>query len=711
MLTSIRWLNRYLDPSTLTPDEAEAKLIAHSFPIESREAKQTPEGPDTVLDVEVTSNRGDCLCHLGLARDLAVTTGRKLLSPRPAVVGKGPKVETVTSVENQVPVLCARFTARVIRGVKVGPSPKWLVSALESIGQRSINNVVDVSNFVLFELGHPSHTFDLNTLRGKRLVVRHAKAGEELVALDKRTHKLLPGDVVVADAERAVSLAGVIGGLDTGVTEKTTDVLLEVATWDPATIRRAARRLEIRTDAGYRFERIVDARDLEWASARCAELIMELAGGELCDGVISVGAPLAAPAVIELRPARCEHVLGKAIAASEMVALLRGIGVTCAEVSGGGGGGGTIRCTPPHHRLDLTREIDLIEEVARLHGLDSIKESQTIGVSLDSRQPIAWPLREKATRELGRVLTSQGFHETVTFSFMVPAHAAMFMPAGLRGLRVDEARRKDMPAMRPSVIPSLLTCRRANQDAKAAPSGGVGGSAGIRLFELAAVFAEADGAAARQTVERRVLAMLADAGDSHDSRQAALRAVRGTIERAVRELGGAGATVAFEPTAPPNAGIDAAGCASVRLGGASEKTAGFIGLVNGAALSAWGLDQSAAVAEVDLGALIALYPPRNSAKLLPQFPAIERDLSVILDEKIAWETVERTLAGLSLERLESRAFVGTYRGKQIGAGKKSVTLRLRFRDDSRTLRHEEVDPQVGQAVAALKQSLGAELRA
>ncbi len=707
MLTSLRWINRLLDPSNLGPDEAEAKLIAHSFPLESREDKATAEGPDTLMDVEVTSNRGDCLCHLGLARELAATTGRALRMPDgtlPPTAGR-PRVESVTSVENRVAGpggACPRFTARVIRGVKVGPSPAWLVNALESVGQRSINNVVDVSNYVLHELGHPSHTFDLNTLRGKKLIVRPALDGETFVALDKRSHALKTTDIVVADAERAVSLAGVIGGLETGVTEKTTDVLLEMATWDPVIVRRAARRLDIRTDASHRFERIVAAGDLAWASARAARLILEVAGGELCDGMIDAGTGEPAKRSVTLRAARLEHLLGKRVDDAEVQRLLETIGIGVASSTPA-----AWTCTIPHHRPDLLREVDLIEEVARLHGLDQFKIADTIPVRLDINQPQAWSNREKATASVAATLTGLGFFETVTFSFAPREHAELFVPKGLRTLKVDEARRPGTPYLRPSIIPSLLSVRRANQDALVRPDAG----GGVRLFELGAVFAEADDgkASARQTKEQRHVGILIDASSDAVANQSAIRTLRGTVERIVHALGRASAKIAFEPMPAPFPAADSSACAGVRING---QPAGYIAITSRDAEKRWGIDERCAVCELNLGTLIDIYPGTTRITPLPAFPGIERDLSVVVDETIAWAKIDETIAKANLDRLEARRFVGVYRDtKKLGQGKKSLTLRLAFRDPSRTLRHEEVDPQVAAAVAALKGAVGAELRA
>ncbi|MBL0927421.1 MAG: phenylalanine--tRNA ligase subunit beta [Phycisphaerales bacterium] len=697
MWTSIEWLNSLLEPAGLSADEAEHALTHLGFPIESREERSG----DDLLDVELTSNRGDCLCHLGLAREIAAGTARRLKRP----YGKGFRTSpaaaaSVAGVENLVPEGCPRFTARVIRGVRVGPSPKWLVQRLERIGQRSISNVVDVSNYVLAELGHPSHTFDLNTIAGRRLFVRSARPDEPFVALDGRKHALRPGELVVADADRAVSLAGIIGGLDTGVTASTTDILLEVATWDPVTIRRAARRLDIRTDASHRFERSVDARDLLMAQDRLCELIVEVAGGEVLAGTIEAGPALPPARVIDLRASRCWDLLGIEVAPEQMARLLGAVGVS-AEVSGGGRSA-VLRCTVPNHRArDLEREVDLIEEVARLNGFEKLREAPSIDIRLDFRHPEQWLARERVTEDVGSVLTGMGFFETVTFSFVTEAHAAAFLPPGLRAVKVDEARRKDAPYLRPSLVPSLLICRRANQDGRVAP----GPDGVVRLFEFASIFAERDDGArhTRQTVEARRIGMLIDASDA----QAGVRALRGAIDAAARAAGGPDVHVGAAPleAAPPI--FKPGRVSAVTIGG---RACGFVGALGLGELAPWGLDAPVAVAEVDLDALISLYPPKARAHALPAFPAIERDISWVVDEPTPWAGLHAAVAGAKLDRCEAVQFVGVYRGKPLPPGRKSVTLRLRFRDAARTLRHEEVDPQMAAATAALKAAVGGELR-
>lgn len=701
MKISVRWLNEYLEPATITAESAEETLTFVGFPIET--AEELPNG-DVRLDVEVTSNRGDCLSHFGLAREIAAATGRRLRHPNPAEATPtgGAEAGTSAAVDNRVTDVCRMFTAQVIRGVKVGPSPKWLVDALEAVGQRSINNVVDVTNYVAFEYGQPTHVFDLKTIgtdnARAKLIVRYASKGEKLALLDGRTITLVGDELVVADTAnggRAVSLAGVMGGKETEVTGATTDVLLEAATWDPVTVRRAARRFNIRTDASYRFERIVDPRTIEKAAARAAGLIVKLGGGTLAPGMIRAGVVASELTSVKLRPSRVKAILGQEVAPGEIARVLGALEIMCSP-----NGEDAMLCTVPAHRPDVDREIDLIEEIARIRGLDKLPVHEKVGVRVKPPQN-----SERAVRELGSVLNGLGFSETITFTFVSEKDAAAFIPSGMESLRVCDERRKADPVLRPSALPSLLACRRRNQDANVEGDG----DGGVRLFELSAVFAQQGG----KEVERRNLALAADAcfpggAKSAEQKQNAVRLLRGAIESAARALGGAQTRIEFEPAAQtPMAAYEPGTCAGVVING---KRAGIIGLLSAAVQKQHDLSRPMAIAEVGLDELVALFPPKSLVHALPEFPAIERDLSLVVAEQTAWASIERLVSGLKLPLLEASSFVGTFRGQQVGAGKKSVTLRLRFRDDKRTLRHEEVDPQVATVVEKAKAELGAEMR-
>lgn len=684
MLCDLRWLNTYLDPA-IGPDEAESVLMGLGFPIETR--TEAPGG-GWVLDVEVTSNRGDCLAYLGLAREISARTGRRVKDPA-AITGVPEAGGGSIGVSVLSPEACPRFTARVIRGVRVGPSPAWLREALERIGQRSISNVVDATNFVAFETGNPSHAFDLRALEGGRLVVRWAEEGEPLTTLDGKKRTLRADELVVADAARARSLAGVIGGEDSEVTAATTDVVLEVATWDPIVVRRAARRHQVRTDASHRFERRVDPRTLDAASARATALIIEVAGGTADRGLIGVG-EADTPEPIRLRPGAVARTLGYPIDGAETARLLSALRIGVRD-----SGNGELLCVPPPGRLDLTREIDLVEEVARLKGLEAVPVRETLPVSVRAAQGA-----ERGRREAGAVLAGLGFFEAVTFSFAARGAAGLFLEPGASLVEVDDTRRAEEPALRPSVLTGLLACRRANHDARVRVEGGV------RLFEVASVFEQNAGGAA----ERRRLAVLADVpGEGPrrtvEQRQAGVRIVRGAIEAVVRALGGSEAALGVEPAAGPRA-FDPVAYARLSLNGAPI---GGMGLLSPEASA--GLETPVAGGEVDLEPLLATFPPRAVVRPLPQFPAIERDLSVVVEEGTAWERIERVAAASRPAGLESVVFVGTYRGKQAGPGRKSVTLRLTFRDAARTLTHGEVDGPVAGVVDALKRELGAELRA
>jgi len=695
MLTSLAWLNRYLD-RPVTADEAEHALMEAGFPIESRES--LPSG-DIKLDVEITSNRGDCLCHVGLAREVAAKTGRALKQPdfkEPAASGE--KVAQALTLDNRHPEVCRIFTARVIRGVKIGPSPAWLSAALASVGQRSINNVVDVTNFIASELGNPCHVFDLARLDGQSLVIRYAKEGEPLTTLDGKKRTLKADELVVADAARAQSLAGVIGGQDSEVSGSTADVVFEMATWDPVTVRRAARRLGIRTDASYRFERIVDPRTIDAAARRAVALIVEAAGGTVCEGVLAAGKSLPEPLGVRFRPSRCRAVAGIEIATDEIVKHLRGVGV---EVEPIGRAGEELRCTVPAWRPDLFREIDLIEEVIRLKGLDAIPVAEKLPIAVGAAQS-----RERAVREIGSVLTGLGFYETVTFSFVSREQAAPFAVPGIKVVEIGDDRRAAEPALRPSIVPSLIACRRANQDRRSVPAGSV------RLFEIASIFGETDAGPTRRgaSVERRHLALLMDVPGTRPGaaeNQTGLRLLRGAVESVVRAMRGTADGLEFAPTVPAGGAFETGAHAGITLDG---KPLGYAALVAPGVLAASGLDAPVVASELNLDALVEGYPPRARIVGLPAFPAIDRDLTITVGDAIAWAKIQTNVEAARLPWLDRLEFVGTYRGKQVGPGKKSVTLRLYFRDEHRTLRREEVDPQIESLVGLLKREVGAEVR-
>lgn len=675
MQTSVRWINDYLDRPA-TAEEIADGLTRAGFPLDGREER----AGDICLEIETTSNRGDCLCHVGLARELAAMSGRKVKFNPSRPVASGPAASSLASVENREHGRCPLYTGRIIRGVKVGPSPAWLADRLRAIGQIPRNNVVDATNFVLFELGQPTHVFDLATLKGARIIVRCANPGEPFQPLGDGAPavKLTTDDLVIADAERPVALAGVKGGALTAVTESTTDLLLEAATFAPASVRRSSRRHAISSDSNYRFERGVHPATIAAAADRLAELILQIAGGQLCDGVLSAGAELPPERTVSLRPARCRALLGREIADAEIIRSLTDLGFHV-EVSGD-----TLRCRVPAARIDIEREVDLIEEICRMSGLDKLPLRETIAVRVAPAQT-----HLVARRLVQDLLVSQGFIECVTHSLVSDAAADAFLPPGSTPLRTLESRTMAEPALRPSIIPSLLRVRKHNQDH---------GVSDLKLFEVASTFRRD----AQGHVERPSLGMIVDGGNL----ELGIRPLRGAIERVARAMSGPDVEVAVAPL-PDGAISWLTPAGEVRVDG---RPIGVIGVVTDAARRAAGVDQSLLAAELDLRALTQSYPPDTQVHPLPDRPAIERDISAIVSESTAWNDIEELIDRLGLQHLEQAEFVTVYRGKNVGPGRKSVTLRLRFRASDRTLRHEEVDLQMTQAMAALRDSLKAEIR-
>jgi phenylalanyl-tRNA synthetase beta chain len=598
----------------------------------------------------------------------------------------------------------------VIKGVKVGSSPAWLAARLEAIGQRPINNVVDVTNFVLFELGNPCHAFDLAKLAGRSLHVRTARAKEQLVTLDGTSRVMKGNEVVICDANGPTSLAGIMGGLASSVTSNTTDIVIEMATWDPVKVRTAARAHQLRTSASSRYERIVDARTLVAAMDRACELILHVAGGSLCEGQLDVHAQPKPATTITLRPSRVHALLGVEIETDTIVRCLQRLEIDVGPV---GRGGEVLLCTVPVHRPDLTREVDLIEEVARLVGFDKIVAKDRVLVPVQSAQH-----DELARRSVAGALAAQGFFETITFSFATPKAAALSTHAGLEPIVMDDARRGDEPALRSSPLTGLLAARAHNQNAGASQDGGV------RLFELASAFMQKPLAAGTKlddhsvrSVEKNVLALLMDApGTKVDHQREGVRLLRGAIEAVVRSCTGDARDLKVTPlqtgSKPVSGAYDDRGFAQLQVRDAKGvmRELGCFGLASKAAMQTFALDHPVLIAELDMHALVASGPVRSKVVLPPGFPSIERDVSLIVDERVMWATIEHEVQAHAQAPLESVAFVTTFRGPQVGEGKKSVTMRLAYRDATRTLTHSEIDAPVQQLLSKLKEKIAFEIR-
>jgi len=402
MIVSWNWLKEYVDLS-MSVDELTERLTLSGLNLEGVEKIGDD---DVAIDLEVTSNRPDCLGHIGVAREIAVLWNHSLKHPPAAPASAGPSATDQTSVTVTSPDLCPRYTARILRGVKVGPSPDWLVARLQSLGIATINNVVDISNFVMMECGQPLHVFDFAKLAGSKIIVRKATPGEKFLAINHQEYELSPDACVIADANRPVALAGVMGGADTEVSNTTTDLLIESADFAPLSVRNTARRLNLQSPSSYRFERGVDPEGIDWASRRCCELILELAGGELAEGMVDVAQPAAPREEVKLRFDQLPRILGITVPEAEVRKILTDLGNrethACDKC---------VKVVPPTWRADLTREIDLIEEIARIHGYEKIPEDA--GVKMVASK------RTREDRVLDRVrdaMVGAGFDEAITLS-------------------------------------------------------------------------------------------------------------------------------------------------------------------------------------------------------------------------------------------------------------------------------------------------------
>lgn len=683
MNTSARWINDYLDRPATAQEQADA-LTRAGFPIEHSEVVPAGEveGGDTRQDVELTSNRGDCLCHVGLAREVAAVTGRTAKPPHAAPKATGQAASSIIKVTNREPLLCPLYTARVIRGVKVGPSPRWLADRLTARGDIPRNNIVDASNFVLFELGQPTHVFDLATLRGTppQIIIRKAKPNEQFLPIGEGAAevKLSDHDLVIADAERAVAIAGVKGGALTAVTNTTTDILIEAATFAPASVRSTSRRLGIASDSSYRFERGVHPGQINEAADRLAALILELCGGELSQGVVSDGQPIPPRRQATMRCERCRRILGVDVADDAMVQALSKLGLEPRLHQD------EITCTIPHQRIDLEREIDLIEEVGRIIGLENIVIADSLRIRVAPPQPT-----ELAGRAVNDALVGMGYIETVTHSLVSDQAAAAFLPPGMELLRVADERARAEPALRPSILPSLLRVFAHNRD---------NGVRDVKLFETASTFGQMQG----KHLEAVNLALLQPQTDSNEGS----RAIRGAIDQLVHIVLGPNAMISVEPISQLPWFVSG-GAAVIRING---DVLGTFGILPPKTTALFGVNDRLLAAEIGLPAHYHRYPPNTEAHSLPAFPGIERDVSAILEDRVKWIEVKSAVEGLNLQHLETIDFITTFRGKQIGPGRKSLTLRAIFRAPDRTLTHGEVDPQMNALMAALKAKFNAEIR-
>ncbi|HMG74042.1 MAG TPA: phenylalanine--tRNA ligase subunit beta [Pyrinomonadaceae bacterium] len=686
MLISYNW-QRELTETKLDPHEVRERLTNVGLAVDAVDERDG----DFVLDVEVPSNRGDCLSHVGIARELAVVEKSQISNLKSQIGGTQGKTSDLASVEISDPDLCPRYAARVIRGVKIAPSPDWLVKRLEVLGQRPINNVADITNYVLHELGQPLHAFDLAKLGQQRIVVRRAAKGEAIKTLDGVERKLDSEMLVIADATRPVAVAGVMGGEDSEISSATQDVLIESAWFNPASVRRTAKLLGLHTEASHRFERGVDPEGVLSAQERCVSMICEIAGGIATEDVLDVYPAPFPTKTVALRPERVAAITGVQVPRADMLRILTGLGFELLEDNPA-----KLTFTVPSWRHDVAIEEDLVEEVARHTGYDQIR-TELPPASLAGE----YHSSERAKRALRKAMSARGFDEAISLSFteltedfeLIPDFAGRSLtPVVLTNPIVEEASR-----MRQTLLPGLLNSIRHNLNH---------GNRDVCLFETGRVFGAIK--PGELPLEREAFALAATGGAMNANRVEAERELdffdlKGALESAVDAM-----------NLPP-LDFEMAEVKHLRSGQSAVISikgtqVGSIGRLAEPLATAYKFRQPIFVAEVDLTVLLdteelpVLYSP------LPRFPSIVRDVSLLVDRKVTVAELLRAARNGKAEHFIGAHFVGTYEGEGIPDDKRSVTLRFEYRADDRTLRDEEVDEIHWQLVETLKAKFNAEVR-
>ena len=687
MKVQVDWLKEYTEIDVPT-DELGHVLTMAGLEIESHETVELPDGEKSeVLELNVTPNRGYCLSHIGVAREVSALLNKSLKLPDPLKTLESEwgtiAVEDRVSVENLEPELCPRYCALVIENVKVGPSPKWLKDRLTAIGLRPINNIVDITNFVMMEYGQPLHAFDRDLLAGNKIIIRRAKKGEPFASLDGTELKLEPDALVIADGEKPVALAGIMGGINSQVSETTSHIVLESACFNPATVRQGSKKYGLRSDSSYRFERSVDLNGVVSAQARAALMMKELAGGGICLGRVDIYPETGKSINIPLRVGRVNQLLGASFNSEQVRDLLSRLGMEVLSQSE------NMEVKIPSFRPDLLREVDLIEEIARIDGFDKVDTVYPVAgvrpVRISPRQNIAKKVRE--------VFCCAGFAETVHYSFIERAYAEEFKTAfaSEQVIALKNPLSSDYDTMRTSLLPGLLKTAGLNLSKGQKP---------LKLFEVGSVYSS-DSTGLR--TEKAVLSAIVlgpyeptpwkPRGGEYDFYD-----LKGTLETLITHLH---LKLEIFPDSKPF--LLPGKSVRVQI---DDRELGYMGQMAPeqnlvAELNVYAL-------ELDLGAL------EKSSSLrfqpIPKFPETYRDISILVDRSVTSQKAADLILKTGCPLIQKVDLYDHFEGKKIQADKKSLTFALSFQSAERTLSDNEVNPLFEKIVQTLKSELGASLR-
>jgi phenylalanyl-tRNA synthetase beta chain len=685
------WLKEFVD-ATAPVTELRSRLSLAGVAIDSVE--ESAAGP--VLDAEITANRPDCLGHFGMAREVAAIYRLPVKALQPKLKEAAIRVSDATRVEIEAPELCGRYTARILRGVKIQPSPDWLRQRLEAIGQNSINNVVDVTNYVMFELGQPMHAFDLDKLSERRIVVRRARPGERIRTLDGVERGLTKDMCVIADASRALGIAGVMGGSESEIGFSSRNILLESAWFDPVTVRRTSKMLGLRTEASYRFERGTDPELAELASRRATELIQQLGGGEVLSGVVDVYPGRTPAPSIELSRKELLRVMGADVPDRDIEEILNALGFQPSRTDAHRGSPGSLlavwQCKQPSWRRDAGRGIDLIEEVARHYGYDRFPPRLP-----PAKQPARRLLHAGAQDRVRERLVALGYQEIVAIPLVDVRHDEIFRAEGVAPAVISNPLAEDASVMRSTGVVSMLGALEWNLNH---------GQRNLRLFEIGKTYELRD----REPVETAVLTL----GATGLAREK-------TIHEAAREFGFADLKGDLDDLGSLAGGLRwdsggprwLAGGSCARISAGDDAAFGVAGQLGRRIADQLKLRQNIFIAELRLDPLVAgIERARAIQKFspIPRFPAVERDFSLVLSDGVKFAQVADVIRALAIAELQSIEVADLFRGGKMPAGKFSLMIRVTFQSGETTLTDSRISDYSSQIVAALETKLGASLR-
>ena len=633
---------------------------------------------DTIVDFEITNNRPDCYSIIGLAREAAAAFNRPMRHHEPVVKG-GAAGSLTDLLDVEVPAddLCSRYTARMVRNVKIAPSPKWLRQRLRANGVRPINNIVDITNYVMLEYGQPMHAFDYRYVSSGKIVVRRSEEGETLTTLDGNIRALTPGMLVIADGEKPIGLAGIMGGENSEIVADTVDVVFESANFNGTSIRQTALALGMRTEASGKFEKNIDPLLTVPAVNRACELVEMLGAGEVMDGMIDVLNTIPAPRTLPLEPARINALLGTDISEADMVEYLRRLEIPVED--------GTILV--PSFRPDLVQTADIAEEVARLYGYNEIPTTAFRSATAEGGYTGTMVLENKT----GALCRSLGYSEILTYSFVSPSYFDMIrLPADSplrKAMRIQNPLGEDASIMRTIALPSMLSILARNNAYH---------NSAVKLYELAKVYLPKDGQTLPDEPKHLLLGTYGEGEDFFS--------LKGEIEAILK---GMNVRPAAYTAVKDNPSYHPGRCARITVDGTDV---GVFGQVHPLVAKNYGIEADIYAAELNFTALSALIAPASTYVPLPKYPAVSRDIAVICDEALTVAELSACISNAGGKLLREVRLFDIYRGKGIEEGKKSTAFSLTLRADDRTLTDADSDGVIAAVLNALETKLGAKLR-